>query len=90
MKILAVCQIVACLEYNSAGILRGIGKTIPPSIVSISGNIIRVPLVYLLSATSLGINGIWLGITLGAMIRGLWLFIWFLFIAKKMPDTDAN
>lgn len=90
MKILALCQVVACLEYSSAGALRGIGKTIPPSIVSISGNIIRVPLVYFLSATSLGIHGVWLGITLGAFLRGIWLFIWFLLIARKMPGSDET
>lgn len=89
LKALALCQVVACLEYTSAGVLRGIGKTIPPSIVSISGNVIRVPIVYALSMTSLGINGVWLGISLGSIIRSVWLFIWFLVIAKKLPKEDA-
>lgn len=88
LQVLAACQVIACLEYNSAGVLRGIGKTIPPSFVSICGNILRIPIVYVLSRTSLGINGVWIGLTIGASIRSLWLVIWFIFIAKKLPHHD--
>jgi len=85
LRILAVCQVVACLEYNSAGAFRGIGKTVPPSVVSISGNVLRIPLVYFLSQTSLGINGIWWGISLGAVIRSLWMFIWYVLTSRELP-----
>lgn len=90
LRILAVCQIVACLEYNSAGCFRGIGKTIPPSVVSIVSNLIRVPLVFVLSRTSLGINGIWWGVSLGAGIRSIWMFIWFYLISVKLPKEDKQ
>lgn len=90
LQILALCQIVACLEYTSAGALRGIGKTIPPSIVSIGGNILRVPIIYFLSKSSLGLNGIWWGITIGASIRSIWLIIWFLIMVRKMPRKDGE
>lgn len=88
LRILAVCQIVACLEYDSAGAFRGIGKTIPPSIVSITGNVLRVPLVYFLSQTRLGLDGIWWGITLGAMIRSIWMFLWYNIMARKLPQKN--
>ena len=88
LRILAVCQIVACLEYNSAGAFRGIGKTIPPSLVSICGNLLRVPFVYILSKTSLGLDGIWWGISLGAVVRSLWMYLWYILMSKKLPQED--
>lgn len=89
LKILAVCQIVACLEYNSAGAFRGIGKTIPPSLVSIASNAMRIPLIYVLSNTSLGLDGIWWGITIGSVVRSLWMLGWYVAMARKMPKEDV-
>lgn len=89
LRILAVCQIVACLEYNSAGAFRGIGKTIPPSFVSIAANVMRIPIIYFLSKTSLGLDGIWWGITLGSLVRSLWMFSWYVVMARKMPKEDV-
>ena len=78
LRILAMCQIFGCLEAASAGSFRGLGRTVPPSVVSIVSNGLRVPLAYLLARSGMGLSGIWLGVTLGAMFRGLWLFLWFL------------
>ena len=88
--ILAFCQIFFCLESIAAGAFRGMGRTTPPSIASIISNAIRVPLVYALSATSLGLNGVWWGITLTATLRGLWVFLWFLKYARGKPKHDAR
>lgn len=90
LRILAICQIVACLEYNSAGAFRGIGKTVPPSIVSISGNLIRIPLVYFLSKTSLGLDGIWWGLSIGAAIRSIWMFGWYILMSRKLPKENTE
>ena len=81
MLILAVCQIPMNLEAVAGNAFRGLGKTIPPSVSNISSNIIRVPLAYVLSLTSLGLYGIWIAISLSACIRGIW--IWFWYIIKK-------
>ena len=90
LKILAACQLTFCLESISSGIFRGIGKTIPPSIVSGISNVFRVFLAYFLSKTLLGLNGIWWGITIGAMIRGIWILIWYLAESKKFPKSDEK
>jgi putative MATE family efflux protein len=78
LKILAGCQILACYEAVAAGAFRGVGQTIPPSVSSIVFNALRVPLCWLLSLTPLGLNGIWLGITIGASLRGAATFVWYL------------
>lgn len=75
MIFLAVCQITGSLENAAASYLRGTGKTLPPSIVSITCNLIRVPIAYALSLTSLGLNGLWAGFIFGAILRGIILIL---------------
>lgn len=78
VQILAICQVFACLEAVASGAFRGFGKTIPPFIVSTTTNILRVILAYYLSNNGFGLNGIWISVTIGASIRGLWIFLWYL------------
>ena len=88
--ILAFCQLFFCLESLAAGAFRGLGRTAPPSIASITSNALRVPVVHFLAATSLGLNGIWIGITLTATLRGLWVFLWFIKYARSKPTRDSH
>ena len=90
MRILALCQIPMCIEAISSSIFRGIGETSKPSIVSITCNAARVPLAYFLSITSLGLNGIWIGITLGSCLRGVWMLAWLLIRKRKLPFIDGQ
>ena len=77
LRILAACQIFANLEFAATNAFRGKGKTLPPSIVSISSNIIRVPLALILSLTPLGLLGIWIAVSFTAGIRGLGVSVWY-------------
>lgn len=78
LRILAFCQIFGCLEAVAGGTFRGLGKTQPPSIVSVTSNGLRVPLSFALSRSGLGLSGLWIGMTVGAICRGLVLFLWFI------------
>jgi putative MATE family efflux protein len=78
LKILSLCQIPCCFEAASSGLFRGLGRTLPPSIVSVSSNALRVPLAYALAWGGMGLRGMWLGVALGAVLRGVWLSLWFL------------
>lgn len=89
LRILALCQIAACLEGVSSGILRGMGKTLPPSIISITSNLMRLPICYFLSQTALGLEGIWIGFTIGAAVRGFAMFAWCWIDARKRPKADV-
>jgi putative MATE family efflux protein len=76
LRILAVCEIFGCLEAISFGSMRGLGRTIPQFIVSIACNALRIPIAYAL-ASVFGVNGVWMGITITASMRGLFGFLWF-------------
>ncbi len=90
LRILALCQIVSCLECVASGAFRGVGQTIPPSLASIVSNAVRIPLAYGLSRTALGLDGIWRGIVFGAIMRSVWIFIWYLVRARKQPRQDTG
>lgn len=89
LRILALCQIAGCLEGVASGAFRGLGHTAPPSIISISTNMLRVLLAYLLSRGPLGLDGIWWGMSLGALLRGGGMYIWYLIYARRQPKDDA-
>jgi putative MATE family efflux protein len=77
LRILVFCQLPMNLEGVGAGAFKGTGRTIQPSVASIVSNVIRPFLAYLLSRTSLGLSGIWIGITITACIRGIWICLWY-------------
>jgi len=89
LKIFALSQIPMCVEAVAAGSFRGKGKTVPPSVASITSNVIRVPLVYFLSKTPLGLDGIWWGIVISTVFRSAWILGWYLFSKRNEPQDDA-
>ena len=89
MRILAIIEIPSCLEGVAAGVFRGQGKTIPSSISSGTSNAMRVVLAYILTRfTTLGLTGIWIALSAGAGVRGVWIYIWYLLHSRKTPKED--
>ena len=89
MRILATAQIFGCLEGITIGAFRGLGKTIPPSVVSGSTNFVRMIAAFFLAGTAMGLDGIWWALTVGAIFRGVWILVWFRIYANKLPKEDA-
>jgi putative MATE family efflux protein len=90
IRILAACQLAACLEGIASGAFRGLGRTAPPSVVSITCNLLRVVAAYVLSVhTPLGLNGIWWALSMGAGVRGLWMFLWYKASMPCAPREDT-
>lgn len=78
------------MEIVSAGAFNGLGKTVPPSVVGIIFNGLRIPSAILLSRyTFLGLNGIWLSISVSSIFKGSVLTIWFLYTLYKRPSTEV-
>ena len=87
LRILALSQLFMCTETASAGAFQGLGKTLPPSLIGIAFNALRIPLAITLSATALKLNGIWWSISISSVLKGIILPAWLLFymytIAQK-------
>jgi Na+-driven multidrug efflux pump len=90
LRILAIIQIPACLEGVAAGIFRGQGKTLPPSISSVSSNVLRVILAYAFTYfTDLGLSGLWIAVAASAGLRGICIYVWYVLYSQKLPKADA-
>lgn len=87
LRILAGCQFFMALEGACTGIFRGVGKTLPPSLSSITSNLLR-PLLCWWFASWMGLNGLWLGVTISAVLRGIFIFVWFTLDQRSMPHED--
>lgn len=77
LRILGVSQLFMCMEITTAGAFSGLGKTLPPSIVSITLTGARIPMSILLGRW-LGLNGVWWAITISSIGKGIVLLGWFL------------
>ena len=87
--ILAACQPFAALEGTCGGCFRGQGRTLPPSICSITANVLR-PFLCWFFAQHMGLNGFWMGVTVSASLRGLAMFIWYSFHERRIPRLDEE
>jgi len=89
LQILGLSQLFMCLESTTAGAFNGLGKTIPPSVVGITFNALRIPAALLLSSTSLGLNGVWWAISMSSICKGTVLTIWYIFLLSRNPETKG-
>lgn len=87
LKILGLSQLFMCTEAVTAGAFNGLGKTIPPSVTSISLNALRIPTALILSSSSLGLNGVWWAISISSILKGSLLPLWYIIMLKRNSDT---
>lgn len=89
LRILGISQLFMCMEITTAGAFDGLGKTLPPSIISITLTSARIPMAYALQKVW-GLNGIWWSITISSILKGTILFQWFRFVIHKDPFFHPN
>ncbi len=86
MRISGYTQIFMMLELTTQGLFNGLGRSYIPAIISISGNLIRIPLAVYLVSTGLGLDGIWWAISLSAGLKGIISVLAFAFIRLAPPE----
>lgn len=101
--ILSFSQIFMSIEITATGAFNGVGRAIPPAIVGIVGNVLRIPFAFLFSYTlldllplfqdwisseSVQVTGVWWGITVSSVLKGIILFFWFLLLLYKHPENE--
>lgn len=75
------------VEITIQGLFYGTGRTVPPAIISITFNCMRVPLAIMLSATSLGLAGVWWAVSITSMLKGVAAFVWFTALQKRIWNS---
>ncbi|MGK0467191.1 MATE family efflux transporter [Clostridium sp.] len=89
LRILGVSQIFMCIEMTTSGAFNGLGRTMPPSIVGIVLNAMRIPGALLLSAF-LGLSGVWWSISISSILKGSILTSWFIIFLRKHPQIRGS
>ena len=89
LRIDGYSQLFMMLEIVIQGIFYGIGRTIPPAIISITCNYLRIPMAFLLVSLGWGLAGIWWTICFTSILKGVIILIWFLIIKKNTLDKKA-
>lgn len=90
LRILALSQLGMCVEIVTTGAFIGHGFSLPPAIVSIGFNLLRIPGALLLSSTTLGLNGVWWAISISSIFKGSVLFIWYLRFMRKHREASKS
>jgi Na+-driven multidrug efflux pump len=71
------------LEITTQGVFYGLGRTLPPAIISVSLNYLRIPIALLLTRMGMGVEGIWWAISGTTIAKGVILAAYFFIIRKK-------
>ncbi|ABR46725.1 multi antimicrobial extrusion protein MatE [Alkaliphilus metalliredigens QYMF] len=90
LQILGLSQVFMCIEITTAGAFNGLGRTIPPSIVGIAFNALRIPAALILSASMLGLNGVWWSISMTSVFKGIVLTTWFVALLQRQAFQVTN
>lgn len=89
LQILGLSQLFMCIEITTSGAFNGLGKTVPPSVVGIILNALRIPGALLLSL-SLGLKGVWWSISLSSILKGVVLTSWFIIFLSRHPEIKGR
>ena len=90
LRIMGFSQLFMCMESTTAGAFQGLGRPVTPTVVGITGNLLRIPLALLLSATLLGLDGIWWSISISSILKGIVVPVWFAFVLRAFMNRDVK
>lgn len=84
MRIDGYSQLFMMLEITMQGMFYGTGRTLPPALISIGGNLLRIPVALCLTGMGWGVAGIWWAVSLSSILKGIGAFGWFSFVKKRL------
>ncbi len=84
LRIVGYSQLFMMLEITTQGVFYGLGRTLPPAIISVSCNYLRIPLAIWFAHLGWGVDGIWWAISITSIAKGIILAGWFAVIRKKV------
>lgn len=78
------------LEITTQGLFYGTGRTIPPAVISIGFNTLRIPLAMLLASIGMEITGVWWAISLTSIAKGITSATWFAVLKRRILVTKGD
>lgn len=89
LRIDSYSMLFMMLEISLQGFFYGTGRTMPPAIVSVGFNLLRIPLAIVLASSGMGIAGVWWAVSLTSIAKGIVLYIWFLATKKSIMHSNT-
>lgn len=89
LRINGYSQLFMMAEITSQGFLYGIGRSMPPAIISIVGNYIRIPLAIFLVSLGWGLAAIWWAISITSILKGIVALGYYFYVKRKMYKEYA-
>lgn len=83
LRIDGYSQIFMMLEITIQGVFYGMGRTMPPAVISVTCNYLRIPMALLFVSWGWGLPGIWWSISITSIMKGIICLVWFMAIKKK-------
>ena len=71
LRVNAVSEIFMMIEITFQGFFYGLQRSLPPSLISITGNLIRIPAAWLLLLFFPGLDALWFVIMASSVLKGL-------------------
>ncbi|MDR0976784.1 MAG: MATE family efflux transporter, partial [Prevotellaceae bacterium] len=72
------------MEITMQGTFYGLGRPLPPAVISIACNYMRIPIALVLVHLGLGVAAIWWAVSLTSIAKGIISTAWFLHIRRKV------
>lgn len=88
--ILGCGQMPMCLELMTVGALQGLGKTLSSSVITIVLTAARIPVALMLSATALGLDGIWWALTITSVTKGIVFVTYYIWTLGRLEAVKQR
>ena len=90
LRIVGYSMLFMMLEITTQGLFYGTGRTIPPAVISIGFNTLRIPLAMLLASIGMEITGVWWAISLTSIAKGITSAAWFAVLKRRILVTKGD
>lgn len=84
LYIASFSQLFIMAEITTQGLFYGVGRSTTPAVISIVGNLLRIPLVLLLVYTGWGLDAVWWAVSLSSIGKGLTAIMVLLILRKSL------
>lgn len=89
LRIIGYSQLFQMCEIATQGLFYGVGKSVPPAIISVVGNYLRIPMAIYFVGAGLGLDFIWWAIAISTMLKGSGALLWALKLRRSFLKVSA-
>jgi putative MATE family efflux protein len=87
LRIDGYSQLFMMCEITTQGMFYGLARTVPPAVISVSCNYLRIPMALAFVACGWGLAGIWWAICLSSILKGVAGMVWLQFVWKRKVNV---